>query len=208
MSGRGPAGPCRAGQFRLGYAGGRGAPAPAGRRRAQPELDFGRRRHHIGRAGGRLPALARGLSGRPRLRPEQPRVESRMMSAGAAWIVRDILESGGPDRPFYESGNQGRRLAWKTGTSFGFRDAWSVGVTDRWTIGVWVGRPDGTPIRAFSAPMWRRRCCRTSSRPCRKARRNPDPARHGASRRDVLAAGLPAGSGPTDACPSSARPGP
>ena len=73
-----------------------------------------------------------------------------MMSAGAAWIVRDILESGGhPDRPFYESGNQGRRLAWKTGTSFGFRDAWSVGVTDRWTIGVWVGRPDGTPNPGF-----------------------------------------------------------
>ena len=133
-------------------------------------------------------------------------VESRMMSAGAAWIVRDILESGGhPDRPFYESGNQGRRLAWKTGTSFGFRDAWSVGVTDRWTIGVWVGRPDGTPIRAFSAPMWRRRCCRTSSRPCRKARRNPDPARHGASRRDVLAAGLPVGQRPDRRLPRAAR---
>ena len=156
---------------------------------------------------GAYRALARGgLSGRPRLRPEQPRVESRMMSAGAAWIVRDILESGGhPDRPFYESGNQGRRLAWKTGTSFGFRDAWSVGVTDRWTIGVWVGRPDGTPIRAFSAPMWRRRCCRTSSRPCRKARRNPDPARHGASRRDVLAAGLPVGQRPDRRLPRAAR---
>ena len=128
---------------------------------------------------GAYRALARGgLSGRPRLRPEQPRVESRMMSAGAAWIVRDILESGGhPDRPFYESGNQGRRLAWKTGTSFGFRDAWSVGVTDRWTIGVWVGRPDGTPNPGFSAPMWRRRCCRTSSRPCRKARRSPGSGR-------------------------------
>ena len=142
-----------------------------------------------------------GLSGRPRLRPEQPRVESRMMSAGAAWIVRDILESGGhPDRPFYESGNQGRRLAWKTGTSFGFRDAWSVGVTDRWTIGVWVGRPDGTPIRAFSAPMWRRRCCRTSSRPCRKARRNPiRPATV-----QAVVTCWPLGyraSGPTDACP-------
>ena len=155
---------------------------------------------------GAYRALARGgLSGRPRLRPEQPRVESRMMSAGAAWIVRDILESGGhPDRPFYESGNQGRRLAWKTGTSFGFRDAWSVGVTDRWTIGVWVGRPDGTNP-GFSAPMWRRRCCRTSSRPCRKARRNPDPARHGASRRDVLAAGLPVGQRPDRRLPRAAR---
>ncbi len=100
---------------------------------------------------GAYRALARGgISGRPRLRPGDPRIESRMMSAGAAWIVRDILEGGGhPDRPFYESGSPGRRLAWKTGTSFGFRDAWAVGVTDRWTIGVWVGRPDGTPNPGF-----------------------------------------------------------
>jgi penicillin-binding protein 1C len=100
---------------------------------------------------GAYRALARGgISGRPRLRAEQPLVESRMMSPGAAWIVRDILEGGGhPDRPFYQSGSPGRQLAWKTGTSFGFRDAWAVGVTDRWTIGVWVGRPDGTPNPGF-----------------------------------------------------------
>jgi penicillin-binding protein 1C len=93
---------------------------------------------------GAYRALARGgLAGRPRLAPGQPRVESRMMSPGAAWIVRDILEGGGhPDRPLLQAG---RQLAWKTGTSFGFRDAWAVGVTDAWTIGVWVGRPDGTP---------------------------------------------------------------
>ena len=42
-----------------------------------------------------------------------------------------------------------RGIAWKTGTSFGFRDAWSVGVSDRHTIGVWVGRPDGTPNPGF-----------------------------------------------------------
>lgn len=100
---------------------------------------------------GAYRALARdGVSGRPRLRAEQPMAESRMMSPGAAWIVRDILEGGGhPDRPFYQSGSPGRQLAWKTGTSFGFRDAWAVGVTDRWTIGVWVGRPDGTPNPGF-----------------------------------------------------------
>lgn len=100
---------------------------------------------------GAYRALARdGQAGRPRLRREQPRIESRMMSAGAAWIVRDILEGGGhPDRPFYEAAVPGRQLAWKTGTSFGFRDAWAVGVTDSWTIGVWVGRPDGTPNPGF-----------------------------------------------------------
>ena len=97
---------------------------------------------------GAYRALARGgLAGRPRLAPGQPRVESRMMSPGAAWIVRDILEGGGhPDRPLVQAG---RQLAWKTGTSFGFRDAWAVGVTDAWTIGVWVGRPDGTPNPGF-----------------------------------------------------------
>ncbi|NML17674.1 penicillin-binding protein 1C [Azohydromonas caseinilytica] len=97
---------------------------------------------------GAYRALARGgLSGRPRLTPEAPRVEGRLMSAGAAFIVRDILEGGGhPERPFTEGL---RRLAWKTGTSFGFRDAWAVGVTEQHTLGVWVGRPDGTPNPGF-----------------------------------------------------------
>lgn len=108
---------------------------------------------------GAYRAFARdGLAGQPRLSPDQPKVESRMMSPGAAWVVRDILEGGGhPDRPLDQAG---RRLAWKTGTSFGFRDAWAVGVTDNWTIGVWVGRPDGTPNPGFfganvAAPLLR-----------------------------------------------------
>lgn len=100
---------------------------------------------------GAYRSLARdGLAGRPRTDPDAPRIESRMMSPGAAWIIRDILEGGGhPDRPFLDAPRTGRRLAWKTGTSFGFRDAWTVGVTDTWTIGVWVGRPDGTPNPGF-----------------------------------------------------------
>jgi penicillin-binding protein 1C len=93
---------------------------------------------------GAYVALARGgMAGRPRLTSQEPVVESRLMSEGAAFIVREILENGGrPGSPFRES-NQ--RVAWKTGTSFGFRDAWALGVTDRYTFGVWIGRPDGTP---------------------------------------------------------------
>ena len=93
---------------------------------------------------GAYRALARdGLAGKPRLSPDEPRVESRLISPGAAFIVRDILETGGhPQRPYAEAP---RRVAWKTGTSFGFRDAWALGVTPVHTIGVWVGRPDGTP---------------------------------------------------------------
>ena len=93
---------------------------------------------------GAYTALARGgVAGRPRLTPDAPLVETRLMSPGAAFIIREILENGGrPDAPFRETAT---RIAWKTGTSFGFRDAWAVGVTDRYTVGVWVGRPDGTP---------------------------------------------------------------
>ena len=72
------------------------------------------------------------------------------MSAGAAFIVRDILEAGGPLTRHVEGTVGARRgIAWKTGTSFGFRDAWAVGVSDRHTVGVWVGRPDGTPNPGF-----------------------------------------------------------
>src|SRR3546814_6960592 len=70
------------------------------------------------------------------------------MSPGAAWIVRTMLEAN--PRPgeradtFDRSGRPG--VAWKTGTSYGFRDAWAIGGTRRHTVGVWVGRPDGTPL--------------------------------------------------------------
>ena len=96
---------------------------------------------------GAYSSLARkGLAGTPRFTPNAPRQEQRMMSEGAAFIVRDILESGGPVQRALDGG---KGIAWKTGTSFGFRDAWAIGVNDRYTIGIWVGRPDGTPNPGF-----------------------------------------------------------
>ncbi len=74
--------------------------------------------------------------------------DTQALSEGSAWIVRRILET--PERTRRGRGrfgmNRGRKLAWKTGTSYGFRDAWAVGVTNAHTVGVWVGRPDGTPL--------------------------------------------------------------
>ncbi|MES2298167.1 MAG: penicillin-binding protein 1C [Pseudomonadota bacterium] len=96
---------------------------------------------------GAYRSLARkGVAGEPRLLADSPRREHRMLSEGAAFIVRDILESGGG-----ELGSRGDipGVAWKTGTSYGFRDAWAVGVNDRYTVGVWIGRPDGTPNPGF-----------------------------------------------------------
>jgi penicillin-binding protein 1C len=50
------------------------------------------------------------------------------------------------------------KIAYKTGTSYGFRDAWAVGYDGAFTIGVWVGRADGTPLpdrygRGVAAPI-------------------------------------------------------
>jgi len=99
---------------------------------------------------GAYSSLARkGLSGTPRFVPDAPVEERRMMSEGAAFIIRNILEAGGPVGQIVEGRGPYRGFAWKTGTSFGFRDAWSAGVSDRYTVGVWIGRPDGTPNPGF-----------------------------------------------------------
>jgi len=120
---------------------------------AQPNLSI-----ILGGAGTSLEELvgayrslaAGGMAGTPRITPDAPRQEARMMSAGAAYIIRNILETGGhPDQPFVEGDSNGARLAWKTGTSYGFRDAWAIGVSGRYTMGVWIGRPDGTPNPGF-----------------------------------------------------------
>lgn len=109
----------------------------------------------LGGAGSRLEdlvggyaALAReGQSARIRLQPQDPLVEQRLLSPGSAWIIRRILSGQArPDRDPHAELVQRPQLAWKTGTSYGFRDAWSVGVGPRYLIGVWIGRPDGTPV--------------------------------------------------------------
>ena len=110
----------------------------------------------LGGAGVRMEDLAGaytalnrgGVAGRVRYRVNDPTTDRRVLSDGAAWIVRDILEAN--PRPGYSPGtfDSGTRprVAWKTGTSYGFRDAWALGATRRYTVAVWIGRPDGTPL--------------------------------------------------------------
>jgi penicillin-binding protein 1C len=90
----------------------------------------------------------RGVAGTPRYTPEQVPQPRRLMSPGAAWIIRDILATNPANvegSPLEGVINRHATVAWKTGTSYGYRDAWALGVTDNFTIGVWIGRPDGTP---------------------------------------------------------------
>ena len=120
-------------------------------RGAQPNLSL-----ILGGTGARLEdlvgayaALNRGgLSGRVRYTAQDPSSDRRLLSPGAAWIIREILEAH--PRPGYGGGvlGLGSRppVAWKTGPSRGCRDAWGLGGMRRYTVGVWVGRPDGTPL--------------------------------------------------------------
>ena len=71
----------------------------------------------------------------------------RIFGPVAAYYLRDIL--AGVSLPEGWAMGQGlsrkRIIAFKTGTSYGFRDAWSVGFSNDYTVGVWVGRADGAP---------------------------------------------------------------
>ncbi len=77
----------------------------------------------------------------------------RLMDPAAAWYIGNALMGAPPP----DNAPHGR-IAFKTGTSYGYRDAWAVGFDGRMTVGVWVGRPDGTPVpglvgRAAAAPI-------------------------------------------------------
>ena len=118
---------------------------PAG---AEPNLSL-----ILGGAGARLAditaaysAFARhGKVGKLRMLASDPLLERPLLSPGAAWITRRIL--AGEAQPVPDASlPQVPSLAWKTGTSYGYRDAWAIGVNARYSIGIWTGRPDGTPV--------------------------------------------------------------
>jgi len=97
--------------------------------------------------GGEAPALIERLDGPPMIGAR------RVTDPVAAFYIQDILR-GAPPPPNALSG----RIAFKTGTSYGFRDALAVGFDRGMTIGVWVGRPDNGPTpgligRQAAAPI-------------------------------------------------------
>ncbi len=76
-----------------------------------------------------------------------PQARTQLFSPAAAWYLTGILADTARPDSFVGVAAPGsaRRIAYKTGTSYGFRDAWAVGYSASHTVGVWVGRTDGTP---------------------------------------------------------------
>lgn len=70
--------------------------------------------------------------------------ESPVFNAGAAWLTLQALTNvNRPEELNRDFVPSVRRVAWKTGTSYGFRDAWSVGVTPKYLVAVWTGNASG-----------------------------------------------------------------
>lgn len=92
--------------------------------------------------------LADGGSVQPlRYADAEPRAEAvAIMQPASAWYLTRILEDMPPPPGMLAPRNraQGRTVAYKTGTSYGFRDAWAIGYDSAYTVGIWVGRPDGS----------------------------------------------------------------
>jgi penicillin-binding protein 1C len=82
-----------------------------------------------------------GVPREPRWDPDRPvRALPRLMSPGAAWLTRRALSIR--DRPDFPTGAEPHHVHWKTGTSYGRRDAWAVGSGARYTVAVWLGNVD------------------------------------------------------------------
>ena len=99
--------------------------------------------------GGAVPDLVRRRDGPPAPASERAAIAEPV----AAWYVADILRGAPPP----ENALAGR-IAFKTGTSFGYRDAWAAGFDRRITVAVWVGRADGGAVpglvgRLVAAPI-------------------------------------------------------
>jgi penicillin-binding protein 1C len=79
----------------------------------------------------------------PKTKNQKPK--TKLLSPAAAFLITDILAQRiRPDLPVgYENSLRLPRIAWKTGTSYGRRDAWSIGYNQDYTVGVWVGNFSG-----------------------------------------------------------------
>jgi penicillin-binding protein 1C len=86
--------------------------------------------------GGQPVRIGNGIDEQPAMLDNEPMLERQ-----AIWNVTDVLSDVLPP-----TGSRKLGIAYKTGTSYGYRDAWSVGYDGRYVLGVWVGRPDNGAV--------------------------------------------------------------
>ena len=87
-----------------------------------------------------------------RLTKEDTATATRLLTPEAAYITLKMLTENQPtDRNSnsFSAPKDEYPVAWKTGTSYGFKDAWSVGVVGHYVVAVWIGNFDGTPNSSF-----------------------------------------------------------
>lgn len=76
----------------------------------------------------------------------------RPLSPEACFMILDILQDNPPTlgAPLPGQSASGLKVAWKTGTSHAFRDAWAIGISGPYVVAVWIGNFDGSGNRAFT----------------------------------------------------------
>jgi penicillin-binding protein 1C len=75
---------------------------------------------------------------------EEIREEKNTFQKGAVWQVLNVLtEVNRPEQIDWKALPSMQKIAWKTGTSYGFRDAWAIGISPKYVVGVWVGNASG-----------------------------------------------------------------
>jgi penicillin-binding protein 1C len=77
---------------------------------------------------------------------KEPELEkSGLLDAGSIYYtlqaMEEVMRPG--EEMLWQQFSSSQRVAWKTGTSFGFRDGWAIGITPKYVVGVWVGNTDG-----------------------------------------------------------------
>ncbi len=86
------------------------------------------------------------------VKEDTSQLHSHLFSSAASFMITEILSGlSRPDLPLqYQNSLHLPKIAWKTGTSYGRRDAWSIGYNKRYTIGVWVGNFTGVGVPELS----------------------------------------------------------
>ena len=109
-----------------------------------PQLFLESMVHGASRSEARIPPIAQHLR-RESKEQESLMKEAPVWNAGSIWLTFEAMKSlRRPDQEgHWEIFQSSKQVAWKTGTSFGYRDAWAIGITPKYTIGVWVGNADG-----------------------------------------------------------------